>query len=176
MCQTNSLPFLTTVPIEASTKLRHLSVIEPCRGWNYLWEQNWFFSLCMIWCQRSCTFFAQRDLLSVVSAPLRLMGLPHHYMQRQTDICCFVKPRYSLNIFVPSHRCLILVGFATAFRATFCQRVENFHIKKGSLTLIYILASSSSVVVCLRAKVSPFNGWRWGSISTSWQTPLNKFL
>ena len=44
---------------------------------------------------------------------------------------CFLNLSYSLFIFVLFNRFMVLVGFATAFRTTFCPRFENFHIKIG---------------------------------------------
>ena len=55
---------------------------------------------------------------------------------------------------------MILVGFATAFRATFCQRVEIFNIKISFVEPRFSKSvipdyPSSSAVLDLRAKVAP---------------------
>ena len=134
-------------------------------------EQSWFLSLDMIRYQRSRPLFAQRALMSIVSALLKLMGQLHQSMRRQADKMLLSQPQLFLSCLF--NRFMVLVGFATAFRATFCQRVGNFYIKIGfdeprlpkTVGLESNLASSS-VVVDSRVTLSPCNGWRWGSIST----------
>ena len=88
--------------------------------------------------------------MTVVSVLLKLMGHLHQCMRRQVQLFLF-------------NRFVILVGFATAFRAAFCHRLKNFEANcflnpdsQSPLALISCLGSSS-FVVHLKAKVSPFS-------------------
>ena len=132
--------------------------------------------------QGSCLLFAQRALIPVASALLKLMGQLHQCIRRQADKMLLSQPQlffvHTCSFGQIQDTCRLRYCFQGNFlpagwkfyQNSFCWNLDS----QSPLSLISNLPSPS-VVVDLRAKVSPCNGWRWGSISTSWQTSLNKF-
>ena len=66
--------------------------------------------------------------MAVVSVLLSLMDQLHQCMGRQSDKTFVSQPQI---FFVLFNRFMVLVGFATAFRAIVCLGVKIFHIKIG---------------------------------------------
>ena len=169
MSQTKNLFSSTIAPIEASTFSLSLSVLDPpIQRMELLMRAKLIFPLDMIRYQRSCLLFKQRALMAVVSALMKLMGQLHQCMRRQADKMSLSQTRFFfVHKLVLSDRFMILVGFATAFRAFFCHELKiltsNWVLSNPdsqiSLSLIFNLASSS-VAVDLRANVYPCNSRR----------------
>ena len=132
MSQSNNLHFSTTAPIEASAISRRLRVLDLGMQRMELHRRaKLIFSFDMLRYQRRCPLFAQRALIPVVFALLKLMKQLHQCMQRDADKILLSQPQVFFVLNCYFNRFMVLLGFATDFRATFCQQVNNFQDKIG---------------------------------------------
>ena len=69
--------------------------------------------------------------MPVVFVLLKLMNQLHQCMRRDADKILLSQPQVFFVLNCYFNRFMVLLGFATDFRASFCQQVNNFHDKIG---------------------------------------------